>query len=103
MKDGLLLIDKDPGFTSHDAVQRVRRVLKQKKIGHCGTLDPDATGLLLLTLGTATRLTRFLIRAPKVYEGAVRFGIATDTYDAAGQVVREAPVDAVAALSSAAV
>ena len=51
MKDGLLLIDKEPGFTSHDVVQRVRRILKQKKIGHCGTLDPDATGLLLLTLG----------------------------------------------------
>lgn len=99
MKDGLVLLDKDPGFTSHDAVQKVRRVLKQKKIGHCGTLDPDATGLLLLTLGTATRLTRFLIRAPKVYEGVVRFGIATDTYDASGKVVSEAPPEAVAALT----
>lgn len=99
MKDGLLLLDKDPGFTSHDAVQRVRRVLKQKKIGHCGTLDPDATGLLLLTLGTATRLTRFLIRAPKVYEGVVRFGTATDTYDASGRVTSEAPPEAVAALT----
>ena len=99
MKDGLLLIDKAPGHTSHDAVQRVRRILKQKKIGHCGTLDPDATGLLLLTLGTATRLTRFLIRAPKVYEGTVRFGIATDTYDASGRVAVEAPAGAVAALT----
>jgi len=103
MKDGLLLIDKAPGYTSHDAVQRVRRALKQKKIGHCGTLDPDATGLLLLTLGTATRLTRFLIRAPKVYEGVVRFGVATDTYDASGRVVAEAPPGAVAALSPDAV
>jgi tRNA pseudouridine55 synthase len=103
MKDGLLLLDKDPGFTSHDAVQRTRRVLKQKKIGHCGTLDPDATGLLLLTLGTATRLTRFLIRAPKVYEGIIRFGTATDTYDAAGRVTAEAPPEAVAALAPAAV
>lgn len=92
MKDGLLLIDKDPGFTSHDAVQKVRRILKQKKIGHCGTLDPDATGLLLLTLGSATRLTRFLIEAPKVYEGRIRFGISTDTYDASGRVVEERPV-----------
>jgi tRNA pseudouridine55 synthase len=99
MKDGLLLLDKGPGFTSHDAVQRVRRVLRQKKIGHCGTLDPDATGLLLLTLGTATRLTRFLIRAPKVYEGVVRFGVATDTYDASGRVTSEAPAEAVAALA----
>jgi tRNA pseudouridine55 synthase len=99
MKDGLLLVEKDPGFTSHDVVQRVRRILRQKKIGHCGTLDPDATGLLLLTLGTATRLTRFLIRAPKVYEGTIRFGIATDTYDASGKVISEAPAEAVAALS----
>ena len=86
MKDGLLLVDKEPGYTSHDVVQKVRRILRQKKIGHCGTLDPDATGLLLLTLGTATRLTRFLIRAPKVYEGAIRFGATPDTYDAAGKV-----------------
>ncbi|HYU32701.1 MAG TPA: tRNA pseudouridine(55) synthase TruB [Thermoanaerobaculia bacterium] len=99
MKDGLLLVDKEGGFTSHDVVQKVRRILKQKKIGHCGTLDPDATGLLLLTLGTATRLTRFLIRAPKVYEGTIRLGIATDTYDASGQVVATAPAEAVAALT----
>ena len=103
MKDGLLLLDKEPGFTSHDAVQKSRRVLRQKKIGHCGTLDPDATGLLLLTLGTATRLTRFLIRAPKVYEGVIRFGVATDTYDASGKTVAEAPAEAVAALDVAAV
>lgn len=99
MKDGLLLIDKEGGFTSHDVVQKVRRVLKQKKIGHCGTLDPDATGLLLLTLGTATRLTRFLIRAPKVYEGVIRLGSATDTYDSSGTVVSEAPAGAVGALT----
>jgi tRNA pseudouridine55 synthase len=97
-KDGLLLLDKEPGFTSHDAVQKARRILRQKKIGHCGTLDPDATGLLLLTLGTATRLTRFLIRAPKIYEGVIRFGAATDTYDASGRVTSEAPAEAVAAL-----
>jgi tRNA pseudouridine55 synthase len=103
MRDGLLLVDKDGGFTSHDVVQRVRRVLKQKKIGHCGTLDPDATGLLLLTLGTATRLTRFLIRAPKVYEGTIRFGVTTDTYDASGQVTAEAPPGAVEALTREAV
>lgn len=99
MKDGLLLVDKEAGLTSHDIVQKVRRILKQKKIGHCGTLDPDATGLLLLTLGTATRLTRFLIRAPKVYEGAVQLGTATDTYDASGQVVATAPAETVAALT----
>jgi tRNA pseudouridine55 synthase len=103
MKDGLLLVDKEAGLTSHDVVQKVRRLLKQKKIGHCGTLDPDATGLLLLTLGTATRLTRFLIRAPKVYEGEIRLGVATDTYDASGRVVSEAPAGQVAALTREAV
>lgn len=101
MKEGLLLLDKEVGFTSHDAVQKARRLLKQKRIGHCGTLDPDATGLLLLTLGQATRLTRFLIRAPKVYEGVVRLGVATDTYDASGQVTAEAPAGAVDALTRA--
>jgi tRNA pseudouridine55 synthase len=103
MKDGLLLVDKEPGCTSHDVVQRARRILKQKKIGHCGTLDPEATGLLLLTLGLATRLTRFLIRAPKLYEGTIRFGVVTDTYDAVGQVVAEAPATAVEALALPAV
>lgn len=89
MKHGLLLIDKAAGGTSHDVVQRVRRLIREKKVGHCGTLDPDATGLLLLTVGHATRLTRFLIRAPKVYEGVIAFGVTTDTYDAAGQVTEE--------------
>ncbi len=88
-KDGLLLIDKHSGCTSHDIVAAARRILRFKKIGHCGTLDPAATGLLLLTLGRATRLTRFLIRAPKVYEGSARFGITTDTYDTSGEVTAE--------------
>ena len=92
LRDGLLLVDKHDGCTSHDIVSRCRRILRQKKIGHCGTLDPTATGLLLLTVGRATRLTRFLIRAPKVYEGTIRLGIATDTYDTAGEVVSERPV-----------
>jgi tRNA pseudouridine55 synthase len=93
MQNGLLLIDKEPGMTSHDAVQKVRRVIRQKKVGHTGTLDPDATGLLVLTLGKATRLTRFFIQAPKVYEGTVRFGTSTDTYDASGDVTAERPTD----------
>lgn len=90
--DGLLLVDKQPGSTSHDAVQRARRILKERRIGHCGTLDPDATGLLLLPVGSTTRLTRFLIHAPKTYEGVVQLGIATDTYDSSGRVVSESPV-----------
>lgn len=87
MQHGLLLVDKPSGCTSHDVVVKARRLLRQKKIGHCGTLDPAATGLLLLTVGRATRLTRFLIRAPKVYEGTARFGVVTDTYDLTGEVV----------------
>jgi tRNA pseudouridine55 synthase len=93
MENGLLLLDKEPGMTSHDAVQKVRRILRQKRVGHTGTLDPDATGLLVLTLGKATRLTRFFIQAPKVYEGTVRFGVATDTYDASGEVQATRPTD----------
>lgn len=92
---GLLLVDKEPGWTSHDVVQRARRALGQRKIGHCGTLDPAATGLLVLTLGKATRLTRFLISAPKTYSGTIRFGISTDTYDASGKVIAEKPIDSV--------
>ena len=86
---GLLLVDKRPGGTSHDVVRIARRALGQRKIGHCGTLDPNATGLLLLTAGRGTRLTRFLIQAPKVYEGEIQLGAATDTYDAAGKVTFE--------------
>ncbi|MGH9465163.1 MAG: tRNA pseudouridine(55) synthase TruB [Thermoanaerobaculia bacterium] len=93
MNDGVLLADKAPSGTSHDVVQRVRRILGEKRIGHCGTLDPGATGLLVLTAGQATRLTRFLISAPKIYAGEIRFGAATDTYDAHGTVVAEAPID----------
>ena len=93
MKDGLLLVDKHNGCTSHDVVATARRILRIKKIGHCGTLDPSATGLLLLTVGRATRLTRFLIQAPKTYEGTIRFGINTDTYDLDGEVVRERPAE----------
>lgn len=92
-RDGLLLVDKPSGCTSHDVVARVRRILRQKKIGHCGTLDPSATGLLLLTVGRATRLTRFLIRASKAYEGTIRFGMVTDTYDLDGTVVEEFPTE----------
>ncbi len=93
MLDGLFLIDKEPACTSHDVVQQVRKILGQRKIGHCGTLDPGATGLLVLTLGRATRLTRFLIRAPKIYDGEIRFGVTTDTYDRHGEITAESPID----------
>lgn len=93
MQHGLLLVDKPAGCTSHDVVMKARRLLRQKKIGHCGTLDPDATGLLLMTIGRATRLTRFLIGAPKVYEGTARLGLSTDTYDLSGEVASQNSTD----------
>ena len=85
MQDGLLLVDKAAGLTSHDVVDLVRRRGQVKKAGHTGTLDPLATGLLVLCIGRATRLQSYLMNLPKSYEGEVQFGWATDTYDAAGQ------------------
>jgi tRNA pseudouridine55 synthase len=90
--DGLLLVDKPQGITSHDAVAIVRRALGTKKVGHAGTLDPMATGLLVMGIGRATRLLRFLGDLPKVYEGTARLGIETSTLDADGEVTREADV-----------
>jgi tRNA pseudouridine55 synthase len=85
--DGLLVVDKPVGPTSHDVVARVRRVLGERRVGHTGTLDPTATGVLPLVLGRATRLARFLSSATKTYEAVIRFGFATDTYDAEGRAV----------------
>jgi tRNA pseudouridine55 synthase len=83
--DGLLAVDKPSGPTSHDVVARMRRALGERRIGHTGTLDPLATGLLLLVLGKATRLAKFLSASDKSYDATVRFGFATDTADAHGQ------------------
>jgi len=82
--DGLVVVDKPAGWTSHDVVSRVRRIYGQRRVGHAGTLDPDATGVLLVGLGRATRLLRFLTETGKIYRGEVAFGVATDTLDAAG-------------------
>ena len=83
--NGVLIIDKPAGLTSHDVVNRVRRILQQRSIGHLGTLDPMATGVLPLVTGTLTRLAQFYTQSEKTYEGTVRFGFATDTYDADGE------------------
>jgi tRNA pseudouridine55 synthase len=88
--DGLLLVDKPKGVTSHDVVDAARRALGIRKIGHAGTLDPMATGLLILGVGRATRLLRFLAALPKTYEGTGLLGVETDTLDAEGEVVRTA-------------
>jgi tRNA pseudouridine55 synthase len=82
--DGLLLVDKKTGVTSHDVVEVFRRRSKIKKVGHTGTLDPLATGLLVLCVGKATRLQAYLMGMEKTYEGVIQFGWATDSYDAAG-------------------
>lgn len=83
--NGVLIIDKPRGLTSHDVVGRVRRILKQKAVGHLGTLDPMATGVLPLVLGNMTRLAQFYLASEKSYHGVIRFGFATDTYDAEGE------------------
>jgi tRNA pseudouridine55 synthase len=95
--EGLLLVDKPPGVTSHDVVDVVRRGLGTRKVGHAGTLDPMATGLLLIGVGRATRLLRFLAALPKTYDGTMRLGIETTTLDADGDVVSETSVDVPAA------
>jgi tRNA pseudouridine55 synthase len=91
--DGLVLIDKPSGITSHDAVAVVRRALGTRKVGHAGTLDPMATGLLVMGVGRATRLLRFLGDLTKLYEGTMRLGVETETLDADGDVTHTAPVD----------
>ena len=88
--EGLLLVDKPAGMTSHDVVMIVRRVYGEKSIGHLGTLDPFATGLLILLIGRATRLANFIVTDPKVYEATIEFGAETDTDDSTGIIIREA-------------
>jgi tRNA pseudouridine55 synthase len=83
--NGVLIIDKPAGLTSHDVVNRVRRLLQQPSVGHLGTLDPLATGVLPLVTGNLTRLAQFYTSSEKTYEGAIRFGFATDTYDSDGE------------------
>jgi tRNA pseudouridine55 synthase len=83
--NGVLIIDKSPGLTSHDVVHRARRILGQRSVGHLGTLDPMATGVLPLVIGSFTRLAQFYLSSEKTYEGTIRFGFSTDTYDAEGE------------------
>jgi tRNA pseudouridine55 synthase len=87
--NGLLILDKPGGMTSHDVVARVRRATGEQSVGHLGTLDPMATGVLPLLLGKYTRLAQFFLTSEKAYAGTMRFGFATDTYDAEGQTVGE--------------
>ena len=90
--DGALLIDKPCGPTSHDVVAAVRRKFQIEKVGHAGTLDPNATGLLILLLGKGTKLSERLMSSDKVYEGTAKFGEATDSYDSDGEITSSLPV-----------
>jgi len=87
--NGAIVVDKPGGWTSHDVVSKMRRIARTKKIGHLGTLDPIATGVLPLVLGRATRLAQFYVRSDKIYESVVRFGWSTGTYDRAGEATSE--------------
>jgi tRNA pseudouridine55 synthase len=91
--NGVLVIDKPAGMTSHDVVNRVRRLLNERSVGHLGTLDPMATGVLPLVAGRLTRLAQFYTGSEKTYTGQIRFGFATDTYDAEGQPTTEPRAD----------
>ena len=93
MINGVLNVWKEAGFTSHDVVAKLRGILHQKKIGHTGTLDPDATGVLPVCIGKGTRLCVMLTDETKTYEALLHLGIATDTQDMSGTVTAEAPVD----------
>ncbi len=92
--EGILLIDKHQGCTSHDIVDKVRRCFKIKRVGHAGTLDPMATGLLVILVGKATKLSQFLMSSDKTYEGSIYLGKKTNTQDAEGEVLEENPVPA---------
>jgi tRNA pseudouridine55 synthase len=90
--DGAILIDKPAGPTSHDVVDAIRRKFGIKKVGHCGTLDPNATGLLIIVLGRGTKLSERLMGDDKVYEGTIKFGEATDSYDCDGELTGSLPI-----------
>ncbi len=92
---GVAVVDKEPGWTSHDVVARCRRLFGQRRVGHAGTLDPDATGVLLVGIGRATRLLRFLTALPKTYEAEVVLGVATTTLDASGEATETWDMSAV--------
>lgn len=90
--DGVLLIDKAPGMTSHDVVAITRRALDTRKVGHCGTLDPLATGLLIITIGRGTKIQDLLMSEDKEYVGTIRLGATTTSQDADGEILEEKPV-----------
>lgn len=93
MKNGIINVYKEKGYTSHDVVAKLRGILKQKKIGHTGTLDPDAEGVLPVCLGKGTKLCSLLTDKRKTYEAVLHLGIETDTQDISGKILKECPVE----------
>jgi len=91
--NGILNIAKPAGMTSHDVVDRVRQMSGQRRVGHAGTLDPSATGVLVVCLGQASRVAEYLVASDKVYRAQIRLGVSTDTHDAAGEVTATAEVN----------
>ena len=92
LKDGLLLLDKPEGVSSHDLVSKLRKILGIKSIGHCGTLDPLATGLMVMLVGEATKISQYILEKNKSYEVEFQLGIITDTYDITGKILSEKTV-----------
>lgn len=90
--NGIINIDKPLGLTSHDVVAQVRRMSRQHQVGHAGTLDPLATGVLLVCLGQATRVSEYLMKSPKTYQAAIHLGVSTTTHDTEGEIVAQTPV-----------
>ena len=103
MTDGVAIVDKPQGLTSHDVVARIRRQMGIRKVGHAGTLDPAATGVLVIGVGRATRLLGFLTQSDKVYETVIRLGVTTSTDDAAGVVLERVEGDRLDAITDDAV
>ena len=93
MKDGILIVDKPQGFTSHDVVAKIRKIIGTKKVGHTGTLDPMATGVLVVCIGAATKLVEHFTAKDKVYEAKIKLGIKTNTGDITGNITETLPID----------
>ena len=99
MKDGILIVDKPQGFTSHDVVAKIRKIIGTKKVGHTGTLDPMATGVLVVCVGAATKLVEYFTAKDKVYEAKIKLGIKTDTADITGNIIETSDINVVKSIS----
>lgn len=99
MKDGILIVDKPQGFTSHDVVAKIRKIIGTKKVGHTGTLDPMATGVLVVCVGAATKLVEYFTAKDKIYEAKIKLGIKTDTADITGNIIETSDINVIRSIS----